>query len=605
MTDAPLRILCIEDNPVNWRLVQRLLKQAGYEMHWAEDGLKGFDLALEVKPDLVLLDINLPGLSGFEVATKFRQQPELAQVPLVALTAKTLKSDRETALVAGCDGFIPKPIDPFTFVKQVESYLGGHREQIEEAREGPALRQFNVQVLGHLEVQLKESQETNKKLLDAQGELEIRNRSLSRLLALAQGILAERDPKTLLLRILEQARIEVRATRLCAYRIHPSGGYWEGLKWNGQAFEDAPTLPKTHGFLDRARQWQQGTILWGSKLRGSRLWEEGLLLGLWKPGMDCSLLLLIDRQNESETWGFWAFERDEADPFHALELEMMSLHASIAQVAIENAELIENLDESSRALASSYERMEAAYQDLHKAKVDLSRQDRQVLLEDLFFKITQRLEAPVLTLHHQSQSLDQLVRKLKLANEAEEATKAISEIREAVSKVDGLLKGLLRRVGKEGTTPEWINLHDLLQQEIELLQTEGAIPPEVAVTMDLQSRRSTVFGVYSDFAKLLLNLTQHALGGPTPSPTLRLRSWREDERFHFEIADEGGPILPAELDTAFEPFSVLHQQVVIGVRSPGTSLALCKQLLAAYHGEIEIRNEGDGTLIHVRFPLKG
>lgn len=601
---GPIRILCIEDNFVNWRLVQRLLKQAGYDMHWAEDGLKGYELALEIKPDLVLLDINLPGLSGFEVASKFRQHPETSGIPLVALTAKTLKSDRETALVAGCDGFIPKPIDPFTFVKQVESYLGGHRELIEEAREGPALRQFNVQVLEHLEVQLKESQDANKKLLEAQSALETRNRSLARLLALAQGILAERDAKTLLRRILEQVRIEVRAQNLCAYRIHSSEGYWEGLRWNGRAFEDAPTLAKTHAFLTRARQVQKGMILRGAKLRASRIWEEGLHLGIWKPGMDGSLLLLKDRQDDGEIWGFWAFERQESEPFQAVELEMMSLHASIAQVAIENAELIENLDGSSRALASSYERMESAYQDLHKAKVDLSRQDRQVLLEDLFFKITQRLETPVHTLHLQSQFLEQLIGQDSEVDDSGEMSRSIGEIREAVAKVDGLLKALLRRVGKEGSTPEWINLCDLLQQEIELLQTEGAIPGEVTTYVNLQSRRSLIFGVYSDFAKLLSNLTQHALSGPTPSLVLKVRAWEEDDRFHIEIIDEGGPIPPSELHGAFEPFSELHQQVVIGVRAPGNSLALCKQLLATYHGEIEIRNEGEGTLLHLHFPLR-
>jgi len=130
------RILCIEDNPVNYRLVQRLLAQAGCEMHWAEEGIRGFEMALELKPDLVLLDINLPGLSGFEVATKFRQHPELKRTPIIALTAKTQKSDRETALVAGCDGFIPKPIDPFAFVRQVEGYLGGRRERLADRRFG-------------------------------------------------------------------------------------------------------------------------------------------------------------------------------------------------------------------------------------------------------------------------------------------------------------------------------------------------------------------------------------------------------------------------------------------------------------------------------------
>ena len=73
MGNAKTCILYIEDNPMNWRLVQRLLSQAGYDMHWAEDGLKGCEMALALKPALILLDINLPGLSGFEVATKLRQ----------------------------------------------------------------------------------------------------------------------------------------------------------------------------------------------------------------------------------------------------------------------------------------------------------------------------------------------------------------------------------------------------------------------------------------------------------------------------------------------------------------------------------------------------
>ena len=139
-----LKILCIEDNPVNWRLVQRLLGQAGYDMHWAEEGLQGYQMAVELKPALVLLDINLPGLSGFEVATKLRQNADLNGIPIIALTAKTMKIDRETALVSGCDGYISKPIDPFQFTAQVEAYLGGQRDKVEQGREGVVLRQFSL-----------------------------------------------------------------------------------------------------------------------------------------------------------------------------------------------------------------------------------------------------------------------------------------------------------------------------------------------------------------------------------------------------------------------------------------------------------------------------
>ena len=379
MTEAT-KILCIEDNPVNWRLVQRLLAQAGYSMHWAEEGLKGFEMALDLKPDLVLLDINLPGLSGFEVATKFRQHPDLKQTPIIALTAKTLKSDRDTALVAGCDGFIPKPIDPFTFVRQVEGYLGGQRECIEKSREGAVLRSFNVQMLEHLEAQVKEVQESNRKLMEAQRELEIRNQSLSKLLSLGQALLGEQDPAALLVAVLDQVRTMVRATHVVAYRLHPSGGYWEGFRWQGGRFEAAPTLSRTHSFCSRLYLLLGNGILQGEKLRNHRIWDEGLSLGVWSPNLEGSLLVLKDRQAENEIWGFWALCREASDPFEPLEVELMALHASLALVSIENAELIHSLQESSRALASSYERIEGAYLDLQSAKAEISRQDRRALL---------------------------------------------------------------------------------------------------------------------------------------------------------------------------------------------------------------------------------
>jgi K+-sensing histidine kinase KdpD len=214
------------------------------------------------------------------------------------------------------------------------------------------------------------------------------------------------------------------------------------------------------------------------------------------------------------------------------------------------------------------------------------------------------METPVLSLNLQSETLEALIRHKSDLDDTGEMYRSVSEIRDAVAKVDGLLKALLRRVGKEGTTPEWIDLGDLLLQELELLQAEGAIPGEITTAVELQSHKSMIFGVYSDFAKVIANLVQHALGGPTPSPSLRLHAWEEADDFHLELIDEGGPIPPSELEGAFEPFSELHQQAVIGVRAPGTGLALSKQLLASYHGEIEVRNEGEGTLLHLHFPLK-
>ncbi len=317
------------------------------------------------------------------------------------------------------------------------------------------------------------------------------------------------------------------------------------------------------------------------------------------------MILLKDRQNEEELWGFWIFCRESSLPFQPVDLEVMALCSSMALVSLENAELFMNLSESSRALASSYERMEASYQDLQRARAALQQKERQGLLADLFVKISQRLEAPVASLHRQSEFLDEVI----LQNTGpsfthDRASGSLREVREAVSKIDQLLKALLRRVGRDQTAlPEWLNMHALLQQELELMQAENMIPADVKVNLELQAGQPQVYGVYGDFAKIFQNLVQHGLESPFVTPYLNLRTWREADIFHMEIRDQAGPIVPQLLETAFEPFSQLHQETITGVRSPGEGLPVCKQLLATYHGAVDIRNEGEGTILHVSCPL--
>jgi CheY-like chemotaxis protein len=604
----PPRILCIEDNPVNWRLVQRLLTQAGCEMHWADEGLKGFDKALEIMPDMVLLDINLPGLSGFEIATKFRAHPELKHLRIVALTAKTLKADRETAIVAGCDGFIPKPIDPFTFVGQVTRYLEGQQDQIEQGREGAVLRNFNAQMLEHLESQLREVQDANRKLMEAQTALKLRNRNLSGLLALSQSILVEHDPRVLMGRILQEVVTEVNPNQIYAYRLHTSGGYWEGIRLRDGIPGEAPTISHDSMFAQRVKaSLPLGIAQDGEKLRVSRVYDEGIALKLWEMNEEPCLILLKDRQEDLELWGFWALARTKGAPWTASELEALTLLASIALTNVENAELIVSLNESSRALASSYEQMEGAYQDLQRAKEDLMRRDRQVLLEDLFHKIARRLQTPVASINSQVRLLDELLTESAPVREAvgERGPRALAEIGEAVLTIGGLLRALLRRTRKtESEVPEWVDLQDLLVQEMELLHAECGIPAEVKVLMDLQAGEAMLFGVYGDFAKMLQHVVMHTLDSPQPPGWIQISTWREQDCFHMAVRDDAGVIPPSELSHAFEPFSSLHQPVVIGVRVPAPGLTVVRQMLVSYHGDTEIRNEEEGTTVHLWFPLR-
>lgn len=116
-------VLVIEDNEQNLYLVTFILESNGYEVVQARDGREGIELAGRVTPILILLDIQLPGMNGYEVAQALRGNPALAGVPIVAVTSYAMLGDRERALAAGCSGYIEKPINPESFIADVERHL--------------------------------------------------------------------------------------------------------------------------------------------------------------------------------------------------------------------------------------------------------------------------------------------------------------------------------------------------------------------------------------------------------------------------------------------------------------------------------------------------
>jgi CheY-like chemotaxis protein len=117
------RILVIEDNPSNMALMVYLLKAFGHMTDEAEGGEAGLAAARREPPDLVLCDLQMPGMDGFEVARQLKADPALCAVPVVAVTAYAMVGDREKVLAAGFNGYITKPISPERFVEQVETFL--------------------------------------------------------------------------------------------------------------------------------------------------------------------------------------------------------------------------------------------------------------------------------------------------------------------------------------------------------------------------------------------------------------------------------------------------------------------------------------------------
>ncbi|MBC8334560.1 MAG: response regulator [Anaerolineales bacterium] len=118
-------ILYIEDNPDNMRLVKRALEAKGYVIHGAVDGLSGLQMAESIEPSVILLDINLPDIDGYEVARRIRKHKNSAvrQVSVIAITANTLKGDAEKALEAGCDVYMSKPINIRELWARVEGFM--------------------------------------------------------------------------------------------------------------------------------------------------------------------------------------------------------------------------------------------------------------------------------------------------------------------------------------------------------------------------------------------------------------------------------------------------------------------------------------------------
>jgi signal transduction histidine kinase len=161
---TPKKILYIDDDPVNRSLINRLLTSYQFKVLEAQTGLEGMALARLEMPDLILMDVNMPGLDGHETTTRMRSLPSLEKIPIIAVTARTTTGERELALAAGCDGYIPKPIDVDTFPDQVIAYLNGYRDTITPAQRERYLGQYSQKLVERLESKIVELEDANRRL---------------------------------------------------------------------------------------------------------------------------------------------------------------------------------------------------------------------------------------------------------------------------------------------------------------------------------------------------------------------------------------------------------------------------------------------------------
>jgi putative nucleotidyltransferase with HDIG domain len=182
------RILYIEDNAENIMLVRRILEAKGYMVLEAKTCLQGIEIVEREHPDLILMDINLPDMDGYAAATKIKNTSGLDRIPIVALTANVMKGDRERTLTAGCDGYIPKPIDVRNFPTQVESFLQGKKEMVAPEEENTYLKEHSLRLIEKLEERIRELTLSNKERQRNLDKLQERTTELSLLLELTTTV---------------------------------------------------------------------------------------------------------------------------------------------------------------------------------------------------------------------------------------------------------------------------------------------------------------------------------------------------------------------------------------------------------------------------------
>jgi two-component system cell cycle response regulator DivK len=122
------RVLCIEDSDDNLYMLHRRLSRAGFDVKVARNGAEGVEWAKRLQPDLIVMDLNLPGLNGWEATRRLKGQPETKHIPIVAVTVETSRKSRDDAIAAGCDEFLTKPIDFEGLVERIRSFVGGDKK---------------------------------------------------------------------------------------------------------------------------------------------------------------------------------------------------------------------------------------------------------------------------------------------------------------------------------------------------------------------------------------------------------------------------------------------------------------------------------------------
>ncbi len=204
MASRPIKILYIEDDASSRMLIKKILSRFPITFLEAETGLAGLQKAQQEHPDLILMDINLPDISGTELATKIKSTPELQDIIVVALTAINEPDAREITLIAGCDGFLTKPIDLEKFPDQVFAFLKGKREILEGEKQDFYRRKYEKSLVDRLTAKILELEESNRKLAQTSQKLQLYSENLEKILEISSRLQLCSNPNQLKKQLVDE-----------------------------------------------------------------------------------------------------------------------------------------------------------------------------------------------------------------------------------------------------------------------------------------------------------------------------------------------------------------------------------------------------------------
>ena len=228
------KILYIEDDPEARLLMADIFRYKGYIYIEASRGLEGIQLAKEHHPDLILVDLQLPDIQGYEVTTHLKSLLELKNTPIIALTASAEKEIKDLVLTAGCDGYISKPINITEFLFNVEEYLAGKKEVINPENEKLFLQKYNIQLVTRLKKKIIELEslnsnlkKLNRELYDSRDYLSQYNDRLFYMNNLANHLRTQNDPQKMA-RVLPQKMVEgFQVDRCILFNLDKNNGSLE------------------------------------------------------------------------------------------------------------------------------------------------------------------------------------------------------------------------------------------------------------------------------------------------------------------------------------------------------------------------------------------